>query len=109
MRSHSYACGSPMHQLSRRAFLGGLVGGSAILGGRALAGELPGLGKRLVIIWHFGGLSQLESWDPKPGTVYGGPLRSIPTSVPGVHVSEWLPHTARRMHHLLVVRSMSTD
>lgn len=109
MRAHPYACGSPLHQLSRRAFLGGLVGGSAILGGRALAGELPGLGKRLVVIWHFGGLSQLESWDPKSGTVHGGPLRSIQTSVPGIHVSEWLPHTARRMHHLLVVRSMSTD
>ena len=41
------------------------------------------------------GLSQLESWDPKPGTVYGGPFRAIPTSVPGIHISELLPHTAK--------------
>jgi arylsulfatase A-like enzyme len=56
-----------------------------------------------------GGLSQLESWDPKPGTATGGPFRSIPTSVPGIHISELLPDTAKQMHHLCLVRGVNTS
>ena len=53
-------------------------------------------------------MSQLESWDPKPGTEFGGPFDAIPTSVPGIHVSELLPHTARQMHHLALLRGLHT-
>jgi hypothetical protein len=56
-----------------------------------------------------GGLSQLESWDPKPGTDTGGPFRAIPTSVPGIHISELLPMTALQMHHLCLVRGVNTS
>ena len=56
-----------------------------------------------------GGLSQLESWDPKPGTDTGGPCLSIPTSVPGVHISELMPRTAQQMHHLCLVRGVNIN
>jgi hypothetical protein len=56
----------------------------------------------------YGGLSQLESWDPKPGTDTGGPFRSIETSVPGVRISELLPGVARQMHHLCLVRGINS-
>src|SRR5688572_22096728 len=56
-----------------------------------------------------GGLSQLESWDPKPNTSTGGPFRAIPTSVPGLHISELLPMTAKQMHRLAVVRGLNTS
>jgi uncharacterized protein (DUF1501 family) len=62
----------------------------------------------MLVINMAGGLSQLESWDPKPGTATGGPFRAIPTSVPGVHISELLPRTARIMHHLALIRSINT-
>ena len=55
-----------------------------------------------------GGVSQLETWDPKPGTDTGGPFRAIPTSAKGVHICELLPHTAKIMHHLALVRSINT-
>ena len=55
-----------------------------------------------------GGLSQLESWDPKPGTDTGGPFRAISTSVPGIRISELLPNVARQMHHLCLVRGVNT-
>ena len=64
--------------------------------------------KQVLFVWLDGGMSQLESWDPKPGTEFGGPFRSIPTSVKGVHVSELMPRTAKQMHRLCVVRSMCT-
>jgi hypothetical protein len=107
-------CNASEHALSRRTMLAGLVGGGLALGGGnallqlALAEQVAAAGKRLLLIGHHGGLSQYESWDPKPGTNYGGPCLAIPTSVPGIHISEWMPHTAKQMHHLLVVRSLST-
>ena len=64
--------------------------------------------KRVLNIFMHGGVSQLETWDPKPNTDTGGPFRAIPTSVPGIHICELLPHTAKQMHHLAIVRSLNT-
>lgn len=74
----------------------------------AMAAELVRTQKRMLVINMAGGLSQLESWDPKPGTATGGPFRAIPTSVPGLHISELLPRTAKIMHHLALIRSINT-
>ena len=60
------------------------------------------------MIYLSGGLSQLESWDPKPKTETGGPFRAIPTSVPGIHLCELLPKTAQHMDKLALVRSINT-
>jgi hypothetical protein len=109
----NYACNSTEHHLARRQFLGvaaglGVVGGLGALARPAAAEQLAKDQKRVVVFNMHGGLSQLESWDPKPGTNTGGPFRAIPTSVPGVHVSELLPFTAAQMHRLALVRSVNT-
>jgi hypothetical protein len=65
--------------------------------------------KQVLFVWLDGGMSQLETWDPKPNTLFGGPFRTIPTSVPGIHVSELVPKTAKQMHHLALVRSLCTQ
>ncbi len=114
-----YACQSLEHRLaqdgaSRRQFLG-TVGGGLMAGGLscltrgAAAAELQSRDMRVVVINMHGGLSQLESWDPKPGTKTGGPTRAIPTSVPGTHISELLPYTAQQMHHLCLMRGVNTS
>lgn len=113
MKCH-YACQSSEHLVERRKFLGTLVGaaGMAALGAprmvQAVMPELVAAQKHMIVIWLAGGLSQLESWDPKPKTDTGGPFRAIPTSVPGTHISELLPYTAKQMHHLSLVRSINT-
>ena len=110
----SYACGSSDHLMSRRTLLGGLtagIGAAAAGGGsihRAMAKELQKQNRRVLVLFLRGGVSQLESWDPKPKTDTGGPFRAIPTSVPGIHISELLPHTAQQMHHLALVRSINS-
>ena len=104
----SYGCGGHDHALSRRKMLGLLAGAAGGLLAAPVAHALKSKQRQVLMIWLDGGMSQLESWDPKPGTDHGGPFRSIPTSIPGVHVSELLPFTAKRMHKLAVVRSMST-
>lgn len=53
-------------------------------------------------------MSQLESWDPKPNTQFGGPFRSIPTVIPGVHVSELMPRMAKKLDKICLVRGMHT-
>jgi len=105
-------CGRAIHGLSRRSFLGGMaaaVAGSGSLGsGAAFAGDLAAKHKRVLMVFLAGGVSQLETWDPKPGAITGGPFRAIATSAPGVHISELLPYTARQMHHLALVRGLNT-
>ena len=86
-----------------------MAGGLGVFTSRAAAEQLRSDQKRIVVFNMHGGLSQLESWDPKPGTDTGGPFLSIPTSVPGIHVSELLPQTAQQMHHLCLVRGVNTS
>ncbi len=118
MRRPSF-CGSASHALDRRAFLGaaGAVAGAfaadmtglSVLGQPAFAKDLKKQQKRCILLWLAGGASQLETWDPKPGAQTGGPFRAIPTSVPGVHISELMPQMAQRLSkHTCIIRSLNT-
>ena len=112
MRTNS-GCQSPIHEISRRQMLCGLAGvaGSLTLADLArpvLGEELSRQQKQVLLVFNDGGMSQYESWDPKPGTEFGGPYRAIPTSIAGTHVSELLPHTAQQMQHLALVRGLNT-
>lgn len=104
-------CHALDHLVSRRSFLAGTaVGVAGTLGAGlrpATAKDLQSKHKQILQIYLQGGVSQLESWDPKPGTLYGGPFRAIPTSTPGMHISELLPYTAKQMHRLSIVRSIN--
>lgn len=82
--------------------------GGAITGTKAVADQFQSGRKRILNVFLHGGVSQLETWDPKPNTDTGGPFRAIPTTVPGLHICELLPHTARQMHRLSIVRSLDT-
>jgi hypothetical protein len=101
-------CGSPEHRLNRRAFLG--AAGLSLLGTPLLAGEMKKAQKRAILVFLGGGASQFETWDPKPGRPTGGPLLSIPTSIPGYHISELMPEMAGRLkRHTAVIRSLDTN
>lgn len=64
--------------------------------------------KHCILLWLCGAPSQFETWDPKPDSPYGGPFKSIPTKMPGVHVSELMPKCASILDQIAVVRSMKT-
>jgi uncharacterized protein (DUF1501 family) len=101
---------------TRRGFLqtglAGLAGISlpSLLQTHALAAA-TGKGTRktnVILFWLSGGPSHLDMWDPKPDapSEIRGPFGHIPTKLPGVHVCEHLPLTARLMDKLTLIRSV---
>jgi hypothetical protein len=109
------------HQLgmSRRATL---RAGALALTGMSLPrllraqqlGQNPGVqsfgrAKSCILIFLWGGPSQLDTWDPKPDAPEDirGPFRPIHTSVPGISISEHFPLLTRQAHRLSIVRSMN--
>jgi Protein of unknown function (DUF1501) len=60
-----------------------------------------------ILLWMAGGPSQLETFDPKPGTEHGGETKAITTAVPGISVAEGWDHTAKVMKDIALVRSMT--
>ena len=102
--------------MDRRGFLGTLAAGAAasdmtllnVLRQPLLADELKRQEKRVILLWLAGGASQMETFDPKPGAVTGGPFRAIKTSVPGVQISELMPQMAQRMDQMCIIRSLNT-
>jgi hypothetical protein len=103
-----YACQTADHRLSRRMFLGASALGVCGLASQSAATELKKSEKRVLVIFLAGGLSQFESWDPKPGTEHGGPFGTIQTAVPGTIISELLPHTAKQMKRIALIRSLNS-
>lgn len=56
-----------------------------------------------------GGLSQLDSWDPKPDAVpeIRGDFQSAASATAGIHFTELMSRSARISNHLCVIRSMT--
>ncbi len=75
---------------------------------RAHADQIRKQGKSVILLWMSGGPATIDMWDMKPGAETGGEFKPISTSVPDIHISEYLPETAKIMHHLAIIRSMST-
>ena len=71
----------------------------------ASAGIARPRGKACILLWMDGGPSQQHTFDPKPT----GEFKSMPTSVPGIHIVEQLPQLAQCMEDMAIVRSMSTE
>src|SRR3954447_16610977 len=101
--------------LSRRDVLkltaAGVTGASLsgwlnVLAGRAATAGVKH--KACILLWMDGGPSHKDTFDLKPGTEHGGPFKEIPTSVPGIKVSEHFPKFAGLVRHAAILRGMST-
>lgn len=102
-------------RLPRRNFLGlGLAAGLSTFAAPAKAANSSssaaprGRAKNVLIVFEQGGLSHVDTWDPKPEAVaeHRSPFKPIDTNVPGIQFTELLRHTARQADKLAVVRSM---
>src|SRR5581483_8768548 len=99
----------------RRALLQAGLAGFATLslpGLLKLRAAAPAAGrgekKAVILVWLPGGLSHIDSYDPKPdaGSEYAGPFKPIATKVPGLRFTELLPRQAAIADKLVVLRSM---
>jgi hypothetical protein len=106
--------------LTRRRFLRGC--GVGLLGlslpnylalrGRAAEGAAVGGGfgraRACIVLYCWGGVSHLDTWDPKPQAPaeVRGEFQPIASAVAGIQVGEHIPRLARQMNRLAVVRSV---
>jgi hypothetical protein len=109
-------CCSGFHRatISRRHLL--QVGGLGLLGltmPKLLQAETTkpagkARAKSVIFLFQFGGPSHIDMFDRKPEAPEGirGPLKGIPSALPGVHVCEGLPRVGKVLDKVTLIRSM---
>ncbi len=60
----------------------------------------------IILLWLAGGPSQLETFDPHPGTDVAGGTGAIPTAVKGIQLAEGFERLAGQMSSVALVRSV---
>jgi Protein of unknown function (DUF1501) len=87
----------------------GLLSWGDVLRLRAATQSKPQREMSVIHFWLAGGISQLDSFDPKPEAdeKCRSRFKSIPTNVPGIHLCEHLPEMARRADQFVIIRSMT--
>ncbi len=63
--------------------------------------------ENVILFWNGGGMSHIDTWDPKPGRPTQGEFDPIRTSADGVQISEIFPTVAKQMHHAALIRSIA--
>jgi hypothetical protein len=106
----------------RRQFINGVaqsfLGVTALsqLGGKAfaIAGEntsplkqVP-TARNVIYLYMTGGMSHLDTWDPKPESDVMGLTQTINTKVDGIRLSENLPLLARQTDKMAILRGMNS-
>jgi len=64
--------------------------------------------KNVIYLYMSGGMTHLDTFDPKTGTETGGPTQTIKTNADGVQLAENLPLLANHADKIAVVRGMSS-
>lgn len=111
--SNHGACGQGEH-FTRRA----LLKSSAVAGlgwltplaqqlarGAEKSGTRP---KSVIVLWMEGGASQLETFDPHPGSLIAHGAKAINTAVKGIQFGEGLPLTAERANDFSILRAVTS-
>lgn len=133
----------PIYDSTRRHFLRSMIGGSMLLPGLVSelmaddplaprAGHFPGKAKRVIFLYMSGGVSHIESFDPKP-KLFADAGKTVSVNEfqgrkgdfkmflkrphwefakhgkSGTEVSSLFPHMAQCVDDLCVIRSMKSD
>lgn len=109
-------CGSLVH-LDRRNWMraaaafgvaGWLTPVSQVLARQAENQSARQPAKSVIVLWLQGGPSQLETFDPHPGTNIAGESKAIETRLKGVQVGDGLPQVADKLDRISLVRSVTS-
>ncbi|MEI6636385.1 MAG: DUF1501 domain-containing protein [Planctomycetota bacterium] len=103
---------------TRRGLCRSAAGGLATLLGmpvRGLVAREPGVAARaaqadaVILLWMGGGMSHIDTFDPKAGAKTGGEFTAIRTAVDGVTISEILPTVAAQLGHATLLRTLTGE
>ncbi len=64
--------------------------------------------KNVIYLYMSGGMSHIDTFDPKPGTETGGPTQAIKTKSEGIKIAENLPLLANHADKIAIVRGMTS-
>ena len=115
-----YSSFAKSDDLARRMFLAGAAKSLLGVGGFALSNrELTAAthspststkpsAKSVIYLYMTGGMSHLDTLDPKPGASTQGPVETLNTNVTGMHVSEYLPNLAKVADKIAILNSLSS-
>jgi hypothetical protein len=99
------------YRVSRRAMLGA---SAATIMGMQVNDLLAAKGRdheptadHVIFFWNGGGMTHLDTWDPKPGAPTQGEFDPIDTSASGIQISEIFPEFAQEMHNVSLIRSIA--
>ncbi len=99
------------YKLSRRAMMGATsasILGFSIRDLLAYSGsDHEAKAEHVILFWNGGGMSHIDTWDPKPGRPTQGDFSPIATSAPGVQISEIFPKLSKQMHNAALIRSIA--
>ncbi|WP_020471064.1 DUF1501 domain-containing protein [Zavarzinella formosa] len=109
MNLNSLACAD--YRLSRRGFTGAAAGLFLGMNVRTLVArsgeDHKAAAEHVILFWNGGGMSHIDTFDPKPGRDVQGDLEPIKTSVAGIQISEIFPELAKQMKHVALIRSIA--
>jgi hypothetical protein len=111
------SCNCPSHgwhALERRGFLklagaagiGWLTPLSQLLAVEGEKNRSSDAAQSVIVLWLAGGPSQLETFDPHPGTKTGGEAKAIKTAAKDIRIAGGLERLAEHMADVSLIRSM---
>jgi uncharacterized protein (DUF1501 family) len=68
-----------------------------------------GKAKQVIYLFMEGAMSQLDTFDPKPGRDVQGSTKAIQTAVPSIQISEHFPKLAQQLKKVALVRSLAAE
>jgi len=103
---------SQLDPLSRRQFVANAaktalgVSVLPLFAGKAVAAE-PGKAKHCIFLYMSGGMTHMDTFDPKPGAETQGKTGVAKTPVAGINLSEFMPKLAKGFKDIALIRSMT--
>jgi hypothetical protein len=107
----------PHAPLDRRGFLrlAGLAGvtwltpvGHSLSRAAEARGKTSEPAQSIILLWMQGGPSQLETFDPHPGTTIAGGTEAVNSAVKGVQLAKGFDRTAEELGSITLIRSMTS-
>jgi hypothetical protein len=93
-------------KLAGAAGIGWLTPLSQLLAAEAEKKRSENAAQSVIVLWMAGGPSQLETFDPHPGTKIGGEAKAIKTAAKDIRIAAGLEGLAEHMADVSLIRSM---